>query len=130
MATDLTTIFGYEIKVYRQPRLAEIQFVGFPGADGVTGMNLGTRGSPFTITGRLSATGNTYDLSRANLDDWISDIEALLWQPAADYSFRGQTWQNLQFVRFELVPDGDGKVYHFDGEYVFVFFVMHGHLLI
>jgi hypothetical protein len=127
---DLNNIFGYEIKVYRQPRLAENQMTGFPGAHGVTAMNLGTRGSPITITGRLSATGANYDASRVNLQAWIDDIESYLSIPAADYSFRGQIFNNVQFLRFELVPDGQGLAFHFTSNYVFCFFVMHGHLLI
>jgi hypothetical protein len=127
---DLTTIFGNEIKVFRQPRLAENQMTGFPGAHGVTAMNLGTRGSPITITGRLSASGANYDASRINLQAWIDDIESYLSIPADDYSFKGEIFENLQFLRFELVPDGEGKVFHFDSNYVFCSFVMHGHILI
>jgi len=127
--SDLNNLFGFEIKAHRQPRIAEIQFVGYPGAHGVTSMHLGTRGSPFVISGRLSATGSDYNHSRANLDAWIAQLESLLWAEAADYTYRGQTFQNLQFIRLELIPDGQGKVYHFTSTDVLVDFIMHGHIL-
>jgi len=129
MAIALTTLFGYEIKVSAQPRLAEIQFVGYPGAHGVTGMNLGTRGKALTITGRLSYAGSSYNDSRTHLDALLAIIEALLWTDAADYTYCGQTYEQLQFVRFELIPDGEGKVYHMTSLKVFVNFIMHGHIL-
>jgi len=128
-ATALTTLFGTEIKVFAQPRLVEIQFAGFPGAHGVTGMNLGTRGKPLTITGRLSYSGSGYDNSRELLDGLIANIEALLWADAADYTYHGQTYEQVQFTHLELVPDGGGKVYHMTSSSVFVNFIMHGHIL-
>ena len=117
------------IKVFTQPRLAEIQFVGFPGAHGVAAMNLGTRGKPLLMTGRLYYSGNSYDTSRAGLDAMLAGIEALLWADAADYTYHGKTYENVQFTHFELVPDGEGKAYHMTSSSVFVNFIMHGHLL-
>ena len=130
MSTALTTIFGDEIKFYDQPRLVEIVFSGYPGAHGVTAMNLGTRGKPFVITGKLWGTGNTYDLARAALDVKIAAIEALQLAEAADYTYHGQTYKQLQFIQFTKVPDGGGKAYHIsqNGD-VFVNFVMTGHIL-
>lgn len=127
--TALTTLFGTEIKVFAQPRLVEIQFVGFPGAHGVAGMNLGTRGKPLVITGTLRYSGSGYDNSRTLLDAWIAAIEALLWAEAADYTYHGQTYEQVQFVRFELIPDGQGKAYHMTANSVFVNFIIHGHIL-
>jgi hypothetical protein len=129
MATALTSLFGSEIKVFAQPRLAEIQFVGYPGAHGVTGMNLGTRGKPLVITGTLRYAGSGYDDSREHLDALIAVIEALLSAEAADYTYHGQTYEQVQFVRFELVPGGQGKVYHMTADCVLVNFIMHGHIL-
>ena len=129
MSIALTTKFGYEIKVFTQPYLVEIQFVGFPGAHGVTGMNLGTRGKPLVITGKLRYAGSSYDNSRENLDAWIATIEALLWTDAADYTYHGQIYEQVQFTHFELVPDGEGKVYHMTASCVFVNFIIHGHIL-
>lgn len=130
MSTDLNNVFGYDITAHRQPRITEHQIVGYPGAHGVTDMFLGSRGSPFVISGRLAASGANYDAARAALDAWLEDLEALQYQPAASYTYRGKTFQYLQFLRFELVPDSAGKVYHFSNSYVFVFFVMHAHILI
>ena len=129
MSTALTTTFGSEIKVFTQPRLVETQFTGFPGGHGVTGMNLGTRGRVLVITGTLRYAGNSYDNSRAGLDAWIADIEALLSTVAADYTYCGQTYEQVQFVNFQLIPDGQGKAYHMTASGVFVNFVMHGHIL-
>lgn len=129
MATALIDLFGTEIKVFAQPRLVETQFVGFPGAHGVVAMNLGTRGKPIIITGTLREAGNSYDTSRKNLDDWITDIEALLWAEAADYTYHGQTFEQIQFVKFDLLPDGEGKLYHMTQDGVVANFIMRGHIL-
>ncbi|MGD0077031.1 MAG: hypothetical protein ABSB91_00235 [Sedimentisphaerales bacterium] len=130
MATALTTAFGFEINVSDQPRIAEIQFVGFPGAHGVTSMHLGTRGRPFKITGKLATTGNGFDAALANLKTWIAELELLTYSPAADYTYHGQTFSNLQFIKLDIIADGSGRQYHFTSANVFCNFVMHGHILI
>jgi hypothetical protein len=131
MPTVLTSIFGTEINVFNQPRLAEIAFVGFPGAHGVVGMNLGTRGMPFVITGKLRGTGANYDASRKDVDEWISQIETLLLPEtgAQDYTYHGTTYSQVQFTKFDLIPDGQGKLYHMTSSEVIVNFIMRGHIL-
>lgn len=130
MATDLTSWFGPNITVHRQPYITENQINGFPSAHGVTIMQLGTRGAPLIIRGRLYATGANYEASRANLDDWIYDIETLLWSGPGYYYYKGSYYNDLQFLRMELIPGAGGRVYHFDSNWVFVDFVMYGHILI
>ena len=112
MATDLTTIFGSEIKVAAQPRRAEKQYAGFPGAHGLVGMDLGTRGRRMTVTGRLRASGSDYDDARGNLQTTIDTIEAYLWAEAADYTFKGETYNNVVFDKLELLVDNKGTVFH------------------
>lgn len=116
MATDLTTVFGNKIKVYSQPRQAARQFVGFPGGHGVVAMHLGSRGYQFVISGIIAATGANYAAARANVQAIIDSIEPYLWADAADYSFKGTTYSNIVFVKFQLVPDSNGKAFHWTSE--------------
>lgn len=128
MATAFTTIFGNEIIVSAQPRRAQKQRTGFPGAHGLVGMHMGTRGRPLVVTGRLRATGTDYSNARSKLQTTIETsieaIEAYLWADAADYTFKDDTYKNVEFDSFRLVPDSRGKIFHFNsvGE-VFVDFV-------
>ena len=131
MATALTTIFGSEIKVYRQSRQAERQYVGFAGAHGVTVMHMGTRGRQLVITGRLASSGANYSAARTNCQAVIDSIEAYLNEGSASYSFEGTTFNNVVFDRFELVPGFDGKAFHWTNTgYVTVDFVCYGRELL
>ena len=112
MAVDLTTIFGAEINVYCQPRMVERQYVGFTGAHGILAMHLGTRGRQLVVTGTLRAYGVTYAAARALLQIAIDTIEPYLWTDPADYSFYGVTYVMVVWDKFQLVPDSDGKVFH------------------
>jgi len=112
MAVDLTTIFGNEINVYHQPRHVERQYAGFVGAHGLIAMHLGTRGRRFVVTGTLRATAGSYAAARVLLQVAIDTIEPYLWSDAADYSFCGVTLIMVVWDKFELVPDSDGKVFH------------------
>jgi len=116
MATDLTAIFGTEIKVFCQPRQAARQYVGFPGVHGVVATHLGTRGRQLVISGRLRAAGASYTAARANVQAIINSIESYLWAEAADYIFAGETHKNVVFDRVPLVPDSNGKVFHWTSE--------------
>jgi len=113
MATDLTTIFGSEIRVHQQPRSSVRQFAGFPGGHGLVSLWLGTRGRPLVIAGVLRATAGSYAAARAALQTAIDTIETYLWSPAADYSFQGTTFYSVVLNEFQLVPDSDNKVFHF-----------------
>ena len=112
MATALTTIFGTAINVYQQPIRSVRQYAAFPGAHGLAGMHLGTRGRPIVISGHLAVTVAGYSAARASLQTAINAIEVWLLADPADYSFMGVTFYAVVFDKFELVPDGDGKVFH------------------
>ena len=116
MATALTTVFGDEIKVIVQPRQADRQYTGYPGAHGLTGMRMGTRGRQIVVTGRLASSGANYNAARSDLQDVIDDIEAYLNTDAADYSFAGTTYQDVVFDNFQLIPDRWGKAIHWTSE--------------
>jgi len=131
MAVDFITIFGNEINLYAQPRQADRQYTGFPGAHGLVAMHMGTRGRQLVITGRLRATGSSYSAARSNLQEIIDEIEAYQWADAADYTFKGETYGNVVFDRFNLVPDGQGKAFFMNsiGE-VFADFVCYLRIMI
>jgi len=105
MATDLTTIFGNEIKVALKPRRPQRQYYGFAGAHGVTAMHMGSRGFTLVVTGTLRAA------SRPLLESAIAAIESWLWAGAADYSFYGCLYSNVVWDQFEILTSPDGKAY-------------------
>jgi len=112
MAIALTDVFGTEINVYHQPRHVERQYSGFTGAHGLIAMHLGTRGRRIVVTGTLRATSGSYAAARVLLQVAIDAIEPYLWSDAADYSFCGVTVPMVVWDRFQLVPESDGKVFH------------------
>ena len=124
MAADFTTIFGNDINVYAQPRQAFRQYAGFSGAHGVTSMYMGTRGRQLVITGRLASSGASYNAARSNCQSVINSIEAYLWAEPADYRFKGTTYNDVVFDKFQLVPDSAGSVFHWTAEgYVIANFI-------
>lgn len=131
MATDLTTIFGTAINVYTQPVQADRQYAGFPGAHGVVCMHLGTRGAQLVISGTLGYSGPNYATARASLQSAINAIQTYTWADAADYTFKGQTFYNVVFDSFQLIPDGTGKAFHWTAEgYVTCKFVCYARILV
>jgi len=116
---DLNTIFGSELKVGLQPRNADRQYVGFPGAHGVTSMHLGTRGRQLVITGTIRTA------TRALCQAAVNAIELYTWADAADYTYKGEIYSNIVFGPFRLIPDR-GKFFHFTAGSVFCQFVMYG----
>jgi hypothetical protein len=128
---DLTTIFGPHIKVFKQIAQNEKQYVGFPGCDGVVAMDLGLRGNQVVITGRLYATGADYEAARAALQVWLDDLELYQTAEAAEYAFAGSTFSNMVFDRINLIPDGEGKLFHYSAEgYCFCNFVAFARILV
>ena len=112
MAVALTTIFGSNICVYQQPVRSVRQYTGFPGAHGLAGMHLGTRGRQLVVSGHLAVNGASYSVARAAMQTAVDAIEAFLLADPADYSFAGVTYYAVVFDKFELAPDGSGKVFH------------------
>lgn len=112
MATALTAIFGTNINVYQQPIRSVRQYAGFPGAHGLAGMHLGTRGRQLVISGHLAVTGANYNAARIIMQTSINAIEAYLLAYPVDYSFAGTVFYAVVFDKFELVPDNKGKAFH------------------
>lgn len=123
MATLLTSVFGNHISVAAQPRTMAVQLSAYPGAHGITGMRMGTRGRAVTVAGRLYATGLTYPLARAAMDSLVAAIEAYYTVDPADYEHLGSLYSSLYLETFTLVPGGDGKLYHLSGGYLYADFV-------
>ena len=124
MAEDLNNIFGIETKVYLQPLDVERQSVGFPGAHGVVSTHLGTRGRRLVITGTIRGA------TRAACGWAIGAIEPYLWADAANYTYKGESYSNVVFGPFRLIPDFEGKLFHFTAGSVFCRFVMYGRSLV
>jgi len=131
MSTNLTTIFGNEIKVHLQPVIIDRQYSGFPGAHGLTAMHMGSRGYPLTVTGKLASSGVNYTAARAAVRAVIDGIEDYLFADAADYVFFGVTYYSVVWEKFQLLPDGTGKVFHYTSEgYCTADFIMLGRSLL
>ncbi len=130
MSTSLRSIFGNEIKVVAQPRQIDRQYTGFPGAHGVIGMHLGSRGYQLVISGTLRATGASYAAASANLQIIIDALELYLFAIAADYSHDGTTYYSVVLDRFQLLPDGEGKSFHLTStDYVTCSFIYYARAL-
>jgi hypothetical protein len=114
MTTALTTIFGNEICVGDQPPQVDRQYVGFPGANGIVGMNLGDRGKQIVITGRLRESGASYQAARTALRAIIAEIGTYLHAAPATYTFMGDTYENTVFDRLNLLPNDKGKLYFYN----------------
>ncbi len=131
MSINLTTIFGDEIRVHTQPVIADRQYSGFPGAHGLTTMQMGSRGYPLTVVGRIAESGGgNYATARANLKATIVTIEDHLFYDAYDYVFFNATYYDVVWDRFQLIPDNTGKVFHWTSEgYCIADFIMLGRCL-
>jgi len=130
MATALTDIFGSEICVAAQPWIHHRNYTAFPGANGLLGMWMGTRGYPLIISGRLRATGASYAVARATLQTGINALSYLPgWLPG-DYSFAGTTYNSIVFDSIRLISDNTGKTFHMTASYVYVDFVCQARSLI
>jgi hypothetical protein len=131
MATGLTSIFGSEIIVNPQGKEVDREYSGYAGSDGLTSMYLGGRGSAIIVRGIVRGTGNTYDLARADAAAKLAAIEAYQTAPAADYTFKNDTYLSVVWYKVEKVPDATGKVFYFNskGE-VIVNFIAYGRSLI
>jgi len=124
MATDLTTIFGSEIRVANQPVRSERTYHGWPGAHGLTDMWMGSRGFPIFISGRLRATGASYSAARTALQNIIYAIEAWQFEYAHEFYFGGETFYDTVIERFEILKDTQGKQFHWNSDgYVWCDFI-------
>lgn len=113
----LTTILGTtEIITGIEPYQMQRTYSGYAGIDGLTAMNLGTRGYAVPITGKLRVTGAaTYAAARTAMLARINAIAALQSLPAAAYTYGGETYANAIFENFRLLPSGKTFHWHPDG---------------
>ena len=74
-------------------------------------MHMGTRGRQLVVRGSLRATGSGYNGARSNVQALIDAIEQYLWADAADYTFKGETYSNVVFDKFQLVPAAGGRIF-------------------
>ncbi|HBG77805.1 MAG TPA: hypothetical protein DDW84_02995 [Phycisphaerales bacterium] len=131
MATDLTSIFCDEITVSRGAYQVDRQYSGFAGCDGLTAMNLGGRGKPIIVRGRLRASAGSYSSGRAAASALLNALESNSYLAAADYTFNGETFEQVVWERIEPVANQSGKSYHLTsaGE-VIIDFIALGRTLI
>ena len=113
---DLTYIFGDEIRVFAQPRQIDRQYVGLPGSHGLLSMHMGSRGKQIIVAGTIYGSGNDYAYARAVCQAWLDWIELYLYADAADYTFMDDTYYNVVFDKVELLPDSQGKAFHYTAE--------------
>jgi len=116
MATNLTAIFGNEIKVRFEPRKPVRQITGYAGAHGATAMLMGSTGYPVIVTGTLrTATGLTYAAARAAMIALIEAVESWAWAPEQTFTYGSETYQYVVFDRLTLL-DSDGKAFRYTTE--------------
>jgi len=130
MATALTAVFGSDLNVAVAPRDIERQYVGFPGAHGVTTMFGGSRGRSIVISFTVKQAGINYAAARTACQAAIDAIEAYMFAAAADYTHAGITYQSVVWDRIAPVPDGEGKLFRWlAGGYVSARYVAYGRQL-
>jgi hypothetical protein len=113
MSTNLTTIFGNDIKVSWQPRQPIRQVTGYAGAHGATAMLMGSVGYPLVVTGTLrTTTGLTYANARAAMVAAIQAISTWAWSPEQTFTYGSETYQYVVFEKLTLLDD-NGKIFHF-----------------
>ena len=116
MATALTTALGSsEIIVGRRPRQMTRSLNGYAGANGLTGMNLGTRGYQVPILLTLRGTGSTYAVARAAAETLVTAVEALQALDAADYAYGNVTYTACIFEQAQVLPGPGGNEYRWTG---------------
>lgn len=102
MATSLTSILGSEIRVNIQPLTLDRSYTGFAGADGLTSMDLGTRGRSITVQGTIRKA--TRALLYSELDDIYQSLRS-----GGDYTYDGQTYSSVVLESLRLRPGPQGK---------------------
>jgi hypothetical protein len=132
MSTNLTSIFGDEITVSCGAYQVDRQYSGFAGADGLASINLGGRGKPIIVRGRLrSGTVSSYADGRFDVSLALEMLQANAYLPADDYEFQGETFEQVAWEKIEPVVNQSGKSYHLTstGE-VIMDFIAYGRTLI
>jgi hypothetical protein len=115
MAINFTQIFGTEIKVSLQPREPNNQYAGFPGAHGITGIMMGSRGYPVIITGQLRTYGVNYRAARTAMIQLIEAIEFLQFYAEQTYTYGDEIYYYTVFEKLQLL-DSNGKQFIYTPE--------------
>jgi hypothetical protein len=115
MATNLTAIFGTEIKTGIQPREPNNQYTGFPGAHGITGMMMGSRGYPLVVSGQLRTYGANYITARTAMINLIEQIELLQFYAEQTYWYGNEVYEYVAFEKMQLL-DSNGKQFMYTSE--------------
>lgn len=125
MTVSITTLFGSEIAVNTGYRVNQSQFVAYAGANGVTGMYLGTRGRLIIISGTLRYTAATFEQARYGLISAIDQIVATYTGIAEDTWTYGsyESYANTVLYAIEPLPiigaDRTTKTYQWNGAQCF-----------
>ena len=104
-----------DLIVGRTPRQMARSLSGYAGANGLTGMNLGTRGYQIPIALTLRAAGVTYALARAAMETQIYAVESLQSLDAAEYTYGNVTYSNCVWEKPQILPGPGGKQYAWTG---------------
>lgn len=121
MTVSITTVFGSEISVNTGLRVNQTQFTGYAGANGVTGMWLGTRGRLIIVSGTMRYTAASYLQARSGLIAAIELILSTYTGIAEDTWTYGsyESYANTVLTHIEPLPargaDGTIKTYHWNG---------------
>jgi hypothetical protein len=132
MATELTTIFGNEIRVGNDFRIIQRQYNGFAGAHGLTTKHMGSRGSVIVVSGILRGTAeSSYDTARNKCLEIITATEQYLAAGDTDYTFKGTTYEKVVWDKINIVPDSKNTYFQWNskGE-CFVNFIATGRCLV
>lgn len=121
MSYAIATVFGPAISVNSAWRVNQVQFNGYAGAAGVSGMYLGTRGRSIIVSGTMYYTAATYLQARYGLISAIDAIIATYTGIAEDTWTYGsyESYANTVLVELKPLPavaeDGTIKTYHWNG---------------
>jgi gamma-glutamylcyclotransferase (GGCT)/AIG2-like uncharacterized protein YtfP len=115
MSINFTQVFGSEIKVGFQCREPNNQYAGFPGAHGITGMMMGSRGYPIIITGQLRIGGANYRAARTAMIQLIANIEKLQFYAEQTYTYGDELYMYVVFEKLQLL-DSNGKEFMYTSE--------------
>lgn len=115
--TNLTTVFGNDIAVACGPSIQDMQFSAFAGANGLTALDMGSRGNIIVVTGIIYSSSNlVYSAARAQVEGIITSIKTWLGGAENDYTFQGSNYYGVVFLRFDPIPDGQGRQFQFTPE--------------
>jgi hypothetical protein len=123
MSYSMVTVLGTQISVQTGWRKNQSQLSGYAGANGVTGMYLGTRGRPIIVTGIFRYTASTYAAARYGLILAVDAIIATYTGIAEDtWIYGSESYANTVMLSIEPIRNGN-KTYHWNGSQCYCQFV-------